>query len=247
MLVTLFAAACDEGTTPDEPATTEAPSDTEAPPEDEAPPETEAPSETEAPDTTATTDGSEDAETPWWVLILVGIGLLILVVVLTSRGSKNETAVAVAPTWKDRARAGYADSRWLYDNMTEDIAVWRGNAKFEGTADAGSTAGTSKAQEWAEITTRQQAASDELYALEAAAPDNNTVTVTRNAITAMRATREAVDARAEARYAYRTAEAAEAAAADLTQARDREVRASRNLADTRSSYARALTDLSTIV
>jgi len=70
--------------------------------------------------------------------------------------------------------------------------------------------------------------------------------VTRNVIATMRTTRDALDARAEARYAYRKAEADNASKADLTEARDREVRTSRNLADARSAYANALTNLSTI-
>ena len=149
-------------------------------------------------------------------------------------------------TWKSNARAGYADSLWLYDNMTEAIAVWRGNAKYDGTTDVDATAGTAKAQDWRELQTRQKTASDSLYALEAAAPDNQTAATARNAITTMKATREALDARAESRYAYRKAEGDDADADTLSEVRNREVRTSRNLADARSAYAKALSGLAAI-
>lgn len=254
LVLTLVAAACDGTVTPttsDGTDTTQAPETTEAPDTTQAPETTEAPETTQAPDTTAapgdTTAPEEDGETPWWILILVGIGLLLLIGALVSRGSKSTTPAAPPPvTWKDHARRGYADARWLYDNMTEDLAVWRGNATFEGATDAGETAGTSRAQAWTDVTAKYAKASDELYALEASAPDNNTALVAQNAVAALKATRQAVDARADARLSYRKADAEGAPSTDLADARDREVRASRNLADARSAYAKALTDLSTI-
>ena len=83
-------------------------------------------------------------------------------------------------------------------------------------------------------------------ALEAAAPDNQTAATARNAITTMKATREALDARAESRYAYRKAEGDDADADTLAEVRNREVRTSRNLADARSAYAKALSGLAAI-
>ena len=108
-------------------------------------------------------------------------------------------------------------------------------------------AGTGRAEDWAGMQRRLGVASDALYALEADAPDTRTSEAARATITTMRDTRDKVDSRAEARYAYRKAEADGASQEDLVQARDREVRASRNLADARSAYAKALTDLSAIV
>ena len=131
--------------------------------------------------------------------------------------------------------------------MTEDLAVWRGNAKFDQTDAVDSTAATSRAQTWSSLSDRVTSATDDLYALEAAAPDNTTAAAARGCITAIQSTRQALDARAEARYAYRTADAQNSDQQQLNDARDREVRASRNLADSRSAYAKALTDLSAIV
>lgn len=179
---------------------------------------------------------------------MIGVGLLIVIIALVSRGGKKTTVVATAmPTWKDNARKGYADARWLYDAMGEDIAVWRGNAQFDGTTAVGASAATGRAEDWAEMQRRFGEASDALYALEAAAPDSRSADAARATITSMRDTRDKVDARAEARFAYRTSEAADVEQSQLVEARDREVRASRNLANARSAYAKALTNLSGIV
>jgi len=151
-------------------------------------------------------------------------------------------------TWKDHARAGYAESRRLYDSMGEDMAVWRGNAQFDGSTTVGDTAGTSKAETWAQLSAGITKASDSLYALEAASPDPRTAESARRTVTTMLAVRTALDARAEARFSYRTVEdEADTTTSGLTEARDREIRASRNLVQARNEFALALTDLSTIV
>lgn len=229
----------------------------------EAPDTTEAPATTQPPEETTTTqpptDGGDsgtdtttpdegaEEETPWWILILVGLGILVIIVMLVRRGSRQTPTAPTPLTWKDHARRGYAEARWLYDAMSEDVAVWRGNARFDGTTDLDASAGTSRAETWASMSTRLGAASDELYALEAMAPDGRTADAARSTISTMRRTREALDARAEARHAYRVAESEHAPDADLREARDREVRASRNLAEARTAYAGALRDLSTLV
>jgi len=94
------------------------------------------------------------------------------------------------------------------------------------------------------------AATDHLYALEAAAPDTRTATSARAVVDRLNDTRAVVDARAEARYAYRAAEAeAEGRPdrfAELASRRDRELRSSENLAEARRRLAEALTNLSAI-
>jgi hypothetical protein len=132
--------------------------------------------------------------------------------------------------------------------MGEDMAVWRGNAQFDNATAVGDTAATSKAETWAQLPASISKASDSLYALEAASPDPRTAEYARTTVTAMAAVRSALDARAEARFAYRTAEGEpDQAPSVLIEARDREVRASRNLVEARNSFALALTNLSTIV
>lgn len=234
--VTLPTVPGDTSPTTVAPTTTEAPTDTEAPTTTEAPPDTEAPQD----------DGA--AETPWWLLILVGVGIIILITVFATRGSKKRVApISAGPTWKDHARKGYADARWLYDAMSEDLAVWRGNARFEDSTMVGDTAATARAETWSQLSERMTRAADSLYALEAAAPDQRSADLARNAVTAMRLTRDALDARAESRFAYRTMDASQHTNDQLMDSREREVRSSRNLVEARNRYAKALTDLSTIV
>jgi hypothetical protein len=223
--------------------TTVAPSTTQAPDTTQAPATTEAPAETTIP------ASGDTSNAPWWILIMVGLGILILIVVFATRGSKTKVVAAAPPpakTWKDYAREGYASSRWLYDAMGEDMAVWRGNAQFDSATTVGSTPGTAKAETWQQINARMSTASDALYALEATAPDQRTAQTARNTVNALHATRTALDARAESRFAYRSAENQEHDSTTLMQAREREVRSSRNLVEARNSLALALTDLSTI-
>jgi len=228
--------------------TTVAPTTTVAPPDTEAPTTTIAPPDTEAPTTTVVPEDEATGETPWWLLIVVGLGIIILITVFATRGSKKGAVpIAVAPNWKDHARKGYADARWLYDAMGEDLAVWRGNARFDDATATGATAGTSRSETWSQMTDRMMRAADSLYALEAAAPDQRSADLARNAVTTMRSTREVLDARAESRFAYRTTDASEHTDQQLMDAREREVRSSRNLVEARNAFAKALTDLSTIV
>ena len=211
--------------------------------------DTEAPDTTQpAEPTTTVPEGVAGSNAPWWILILVGLGILILIVVFASRGSK-EKIMAPPPmtkSWKEHAREGYASSRWLYDAMGEDMAVWRGNAQFDNATAVGTSAATSRAETWQKLNERMTIASDSLYALEAAAPDQRSAQAARNTVNALHSTRNALDARAESRFAYRSAETQEHDSASLMQAREREVRSSRNLVEARNNLALALTDLSTI-
>lgn len=223
---------------------------TAAPDTTSAPDTTAAPGTTDVPETTLPPE-IEDGESvaPWWLLVVVGAGFLILLVAFVARGSKKKIEVAPPPrTWKDSARSGYAAARWLYDAMSEDLAIWRGNATFDATTAVGATASTALATTWENLDARLSTASDNLYSLEAAAPDQKTSLAANETITAMRSVRSAVDARAEARMNYRTVEAQSGDdQTALRDAREREVRAARNLAETRSAYGRALTNLSTNV
>ncbi|MEN8041586.1 MAG: hypothetical protein ABFR95_08805 [Actinomycetota bacterium] len=217
-----------------------------------------APDTTSAPDTTlapTTTEADtapvdpDETETPWWLLIIVGFALLVFLLSYVRRGSTKKVQIASpTSTWKDAARNGYTDARWLYDTMSEDLAIWRGNAKFDDSAEVGATAGTALAAAWQDMDQRLSRASDNLYSLEASAPDQRTSRAANEVVKSMRSVRAAVDARAEARLNYRTVEAQpETTQVLLQDAREREVRASRNLAETRSGYGRALTHLSTLM
>ncbi len=252
-VLTVVLAACGTGTDPsttqpDSPDTTQAPETTEPPDTTEPPETTEAPGTT-SPDTTAPENGDSESTTPWWLLLVVGGAFLVLIVSFVSRGSKKKVVVGPPPTsWKDSARDGYADARWLYDAMSEDLAIWRGNATFDSTAEVGATAATALADTWRQLDSRIGRASDHLYSLEAAAPDQRTAQAANSVVASMRSVRTAVDARAEARLNYRTIESrTDTDAVALQDAREREVRAARNLAEARSGYGGALTNLSTVL
>lgn len=257
MIILLFSvflalglAACDGSSDVTLPgAETTAPgSDTTLSPDTTNTPDSTAPVTVTTPDTT-TPNGGGDGTTPWWLLIIIGIALLILIVALVSRGSKKPVPqTASTLTWKDHGRQGYADARWLYDAMSDDVAIWRGNAQYDGVTAVGATASTGKAELWNELGPRLDSARSSLYALEAAAPDPQTSQSAQATVNTMMAVRTALDSRADARAAYR---AAEATAADnpqaLMDARDREVRSSTNLNQARAEFARALTNLSTVI
>ncbi len=222
---------------------------TAAPETTDAPDTTEAPPTSDSPDTTVPAGEDGESTTPWWLLLVVVGAFGILIIAFVSRGSKKKIVVAPPPTtWKDNARRGYADARWLYDAMSEDLAIWRGNATYDSTAAVGATAGTALAETWQQLDSRISKASDNLYALEAAAPDQRTSQAASTVVASMRSVRRSVDDRAEARMNYRTVEAgADAGQIVLQDAREREVRASRNLAEARSAYGTALTNLSTLL
>ncbi len=203
---------------------------------------------TEAPDM-AVPESDDANETPWWLLLVVLGGFLILIIAFVSKGSKKKLVVAPAQTtWKDDAKEGYAGARWLFDAMSEDLATWRGNATHDKTPAVGATAGTALAETWAQLETRIGRTSDSLYAVEAASPDHRTANAASTVVASMRSVRRSVDDRAEARMNYRTVEASvDVGEVALQDAREREVRASRNLAEARSAYGAALTGLSTVL
>jgi len=133
------------------------------------------------------------------------LGLLLIFLLigwLMGRSRKSTPSpVATAPvvTWKDHMREGYIQVRWLYDHLTDDLAVWRGNALFEEGTDTSPEKGTSFAATWAQLGDRTDRATDSLYRAEAAAPDPTSAETARNVITVLQTSRTAVDAKAEAR------------------------------------------------
>ncbi len=220
--------------------TAPAPDPTEAPEPTTAPPATEAPAESE-----------DEGEGLPPEVIWIGLGLLLIVLLIgwlmgrSRKSAPSPAAAAPVVTWKDHTREGYSQARWLYDNLTEDLAVWRGNALFEESPDTGAIAGTSLAATWAQLTDRTDKATNSLYRAEAAAPDRTSAETIRNVIAALQTSRTAVDARAAARLNFRGVDGSDQTAA--TQAADRERLASGNLTDARTKLAEALTALSTIV
>lgn len=186
-------------------------------------------------------------ETPWWVLLIVLGGFLVLVVALAAGRNKTVTPTQAEPAWKANARNGYAEARWLSDNLTESLAIWHGDAAHGGGAGSGATdAGNQRI--WDQAASRRQRATDELYALEAAAtPGSPAVRSAQRTITAVNDVYAGVTERSDAREAYRSAaDADEADAAAVATARDREVRASAKVTKAREELAAALGELAAI-
>lgn len=211
------------------------------------PEETAPPAETTPPETTPAETG--DSETPWWVLLIVLGGLFILIVALLAGSRKKAPTPAATPAWKAHARNGYAEARWLADNMTESLAIWHADAEFE-KRDGTLATDAANAKIWAQLGPVKQRATAELYALEAAAgPGSPALEAAQRTTAAVNETYAASAERSDARLAYRiAAESPDATdqAADLTAARDREVRASAQLAAAHQELTAALDELSPI-
>jgi hypothetical protein len=194
--------------------------------------------------TTIALDPGEDqtegvGNVPWWLLILVSVALITIVVALTRGGSKPSPVIQPV-TWKDLARESFANTRWLSDALTEELALWRGNPPV---GDAGSAV----ASTWSQVANRMETAKSNLYALEASAPDTNTAARARTTVDALIALRSAVDERAAARANYRAVESdPNADTASMINARDREIRATSSLYRARASLAEALNGLATV-
>lgn len=194
---------------------------------------------------------ASDEETPWWVLLVTVGGGIVLVGAVALWGRGKELRVAAPdPGWKPKARSAYADARWLSDAMTEDLAVWRGNAQFDGTTAPGSSAQSAAAETWQALAGRMDRARDALYGLEAAAPDARTARTARAVAAGLLRARSALDARAEARFHYRTVDDA---AGDegvpknaVAEARDRELRSAQNLAADHDALAELVVRLSVL-
>ncbi|MFZ0012857.1 MAG: hypothetical protein WAL25_01960 [Acidimicrobiia bacterium] len=182
------------------------------------------------------TDGGLDASAIWVVVGLVLVFVLLGWLMGRSRKPAAPAPVS-APTWRDHLREGYGEARWLSDNMTEELAVWRGNSLAD-TAVAG--AGTAMADRWNQLDIRVNQARDLLYQAEAGAPDPTTSRLIRDAIVRLDAARASVDARAEARLDA-TRSPGDAGAAE------RERISSTNLAEARAAQAEALSSLSGLI
>ena len=252
-LLAMILGACVDGELPEgtaapgEPGTTvEAPEPTEAPPGTESPDTTAAPPVTEA-----QAEGEGEGISPEALYIGLGILLLFLVIGwLMGRSRKRAPAPAAAPTpagaktYGDYVRDGYSEARWLFDALTDELALWRGNALFDDRTAPEDSAGTSMADRWAQIDSRMNNATDQLYRAEAAAPDQATAATVRQTVDALSAARTAVDGRAEARFNTRGVAADDQHA--LAQAAERERLASSTLAEARRTLNDALIALSAV-
>ncbi len=184
-------------------------------------------------------DSSGDAQdAPWWVLILVVIALVLVIVSLVLRASARRKGAPQEPSWKDEARDGYQDARWLTENLTDEFAAWMGDQKGSGAEGSPSSRNDEIAAALQERTT---AAHDHLFALAAKAPDRRAKELADEAATQLSALRRAVEERSDARGAYSATDNADTKA--LSDARAREVRATASLYRVREAAQAAVEGL----
>jgi hypothetical protein len=233
---------------------------------------TEAPdttASTEAPETTATTSETgetaspdtdeETSDTQRYILIgLLVLAFIVIVIVAiraSRRSKKPEPSAAAASTWKATAGQAYAQSRWLYENLTPAIGQWRGDWLHAGedtSADRAYDAASAQQQTWSQLGTQMAAATSTLYSLEAQV-DPASQQVVRSVIDVLNNTRAAVDDVASARLAVN--QATDAVRADsgngriqqnLAAAHDRENQSVQNLNGNRTVLQGALANLAAL-
>jgi hypothetical protein len=177
----------------------------------------------EAPDTTATsgetdTTAAPDTEeeaftTRQYVLIgIIALAFIIIVIIAVrlARGGKKDEASADAPAWRANQEQAYSQSRWLYENLTPEIAQWRGDSlpkSGQPSADAFPDTTFTEQETWSQLGTQMTAAVTALYSLETQV-DPSSQPVVRSVIDSLNNTRTAVDEVASARLAVNQATAA---------------------------------------
>ncbi len=184
----------------------------------------------------------QDEDAPWWVL-LIALGAVLVIIVALSSSRRDRNGGAPPSANRQRAQRAYADSRWLEDHFDESLAIWRGE-QLAGMADDGND--SANAVTWSQLGSRVNRASDALYSMEALAANPGEAETARGVVEALNTTRRALDARAEAHFAYLEASAESAAGENTTElvaGRDREIRASNALATARADLADAVRGL----
>ena len=188
-------------------------------------PEVTAP-EAEAP-AAAPDEGADDGEAvPLWAWIVIGLVAIGLVSWIGARaGSRNTSASAspavAQPDWKAAAQTGYADARWLYDQLTPSLAMWKGDNQYAIQTGSGSSYSDRNAV-WSEADGRLQSARDSLYRVESLEAQSPIGTAARELVTSLNSVREGVDRLAAAQldsHADGSDQAVSAATDDLNSRR----------------------------
>lgn len=224
---------------------------------DTTPPETTAPTtpETTQPaETTTTTSGGgeesdgEDGGVPLWVWILGAVALIALFSWLGARSGSRKTTPAVPLAGGDAVaveRQAYADSRWLYDQLTPALAQWKGDEQHR-VQTGGTTSADPRQAVWWEVPTRMESARNALYRIEAGQPAGPVGQAARSLADSLTATKAAVDRMAAATSEVRSGEAG-AEAASMESLRMAEIAAGDQLATERARLQQAITDLGAVI
>ena len=217
-------------------------------------PETSVPETTQPSDTTtATSDagdgtGDEDGSIPLWVWILGAIALIALFSWLGARSGSRKTTPAAPLAGGDAVaveRQAYADSRWLYDQLTPALAQWKGDEQHR-VQTGGTTSADPRQAVWWEVPTRMESARNALYRIEAGQPAGPVGQAARSLADSLTATKAAVDRMAAATSEVRSGEAG-AEAASMESLRMAEIAAGDQLATERARLQQAITDLGAVI
>jgi hypothetical protein len=210
-------------------------------------------------DTTAAPDtGEETFTTRQYVLIGILVFAFIIIVIVAvwaARGGKKDEASRPAPPWRATAEQAYSQSRWLYDNLTPEIAQWRGDSLYRSSQPSANQLldTTFAVQEtWSQLGTQMTAAVTALYSLETQI-DPSSQPVVRSLIDSLNSTRTAVDEVASARLAVSQATAAyqidpgnQSLQQELSAAHQRENLSVQSLNGNRTVLYGALTNLAAL-
>ena len=259
-------------TSGDTETTAEAPQSTTT--SDEAETTTEPPATTATSNETSTTaapDAGEDtSDTTLYIVIgIIALVLLIIVISAISRSRRSKktdaaaaaaaagspAAAAAATAWQATAERAYSQSRWLYENLTPEVAQWRGDSLHKDDTVSGdqvSDFASAQQQTWDQLGTQMTAASTTLYSLELQV-DPAAQPVVRSLIDGLNRTRTYVDVVASARFAvHRATDALQGDSGnprlqqELSAAHDHENQSVQNLSDNRAVLYGALANLAAL-
>ena len=238
-------------------------------PEIEAPdieaPDIEAPDvelpEAGAPETEAPAAEDDGSTAPIWVIVLLGLIIVGFIAYFGARSGSRRQAqsaptqapppqpapVPIAP-WNEDARSAYGDARWLYEEMTVELATWRGDALYDAeTANGAPAVDTARQAAWNQLPARMGAARDALYRVESA-KDPHASQVATALVDQLNGTRSAVDRLANARRERRLAETESTTdSGAVAEARAAESRAADDLAAERRRLGDATANLSRLI
>jgi hypothetical protein len=187
---------------------------------------------------------------PLAVWLILGLLVLGLVVWLAARSGSREAsqqrpARTPEPLWRSSARSAYSDVRWLYDELDVPLAIWRGESLFDPQAAMASSAASSHQATWSQIHERIDRARESLYRVEGAMPNTEVARLATRMLDEVTATRDAVDALADAHRRRRAAEADTSTdPSELESAQNVETAATTELASRRTRLNRAMLDFS---
>ncbi len=160
---------------------------------------------TEAPPTTAagvstppTTQAIQSIEDiPTWIWIIIG-ALALWIIVMLFKSLINHSRRRKVRKWQKRAKPAFTGAQWLYNTLTQELAVWRGGVLFQNAQDPESP----DAQVWAEIPAQMTQTIQELHTSAEKSVVPNGAAVCNALVAALVNTRDSMTVLGQARCEY---------------------------------------------